>query len=274
MKLSILGMATAAVTMVGSMTHAGETLDRITEGGVLKVATEANWAPQSFLNDDNEMDGFDVDVAKEIGKRLNAEVEFITPSWDIITAGNWNGRWDLSVGSMTPTKARAEVLDFPATYYFTPAAVAVHADSAASNAGDLNDKRVGVCASCTYELYLQKDLEIDAVGAPEFEYIIDAGEIRSYPTSAPVFDDLRLGDGVRLDGLIDSMPAILNAIENGYPLKVIGTPVFYEPLAVATDKGDAEFNEAIAQAVSDMRDDGTLTRLSEKWYGVDYTTTN
>ena len=175
---------------------------------------------------------------------------------------------------MTPTEARSEVLDFPTAYYFTPAAVAVHQDSAASDVSDINGKRIGVCAACTFELYLQKDLEIDAQGVPEFEYLVDAGEIRSYPTSAPAFDDLRLGDGVRLDALIDSMPAILTAIENGYPLKIIGDPVFFEPLAVATDKGDAEFNDAIAHAVQDMRDDGTLTGLSEKWYGVDYTTTN
>lgn len=99
------------------MSFAGEALDRVMSAGVLKVATSADWAPQSFINDDNKMDGFDVDVARELAKRLGVEVEFVTPSWDIITAGRWNGRWDLSVGSMTPTKSRAEVLAFPGVYY-------------------------------------------------------------------------------------------------------------------------------------------------------------
>lgn len=66
------------------------------------MATDANWAPQSFLNDNNEMDGFDVDVAREIAKRMGVDIEFVTPDWSIITAGNWAGRWDISVGSMTP----------------------------------------------------------------------------------------------------------------------------------------------------------------------------
>src|SRR3546814_2413648 len=64
----------------------------------------------------------------------------VTPSWDIITAGNWGGRWDMSVGSMTPTKKRAEVLDFPAVYYYTPAAFAVHKDSEIDSLADLNGK--------------------------------------------------------------------------------------------------------------------------------------
>ena len=102
------------------MAQAGEVLDSIMAKKKLVVATDANWPPQSFINDKNEMDGFDVDVAREIAKRMGVSIEFITPSWDIITAGNWNRRWDLHVGSMTPTKKRAEMLAFPAVYYYTP----------------------------------------------------------------------------------------------------------------------------------------------------------
>ena len=199
-KMTLAGLACA---FVANAAFAGEALDRVMNDHVLKVATSANWAPQSFMNDKNEMDGFDVDVAREIAKRLGVEVEFVTPAWDIITAGNWNGRWDLSVGSMTPTSTRAEVLSFPAVYYFTPASVAVHNDSSATQPSDLNGKTVGACVSCTFELYLQHDLTIDAVGVPPFEYLIEPGELKTYQGSQPVFDDLRLGDGVRLDGIVE-----------------------------------------------------------------------
>ena len=53
-----------------------------------------------------------MDVANEIAKRLGVEVEFVTPDWDLITAGNWGDQWDMSVGSMTVTTARQEILDF------------------------------------------------------------------------------------------------------------------------------------------------------------------
>jgi polar amino acid transport system substrate-binding protein len=56
------------------------------------------------------------------------------------------------------------------------------------------------------------------------------------------------------------------------PMKLVGGPVFYEPLAVAVDRGDPEFSAKIAEIVTAMHADGTLKTLSEKWYGVDYST--
>ena len=269
-KRRILTLATVAALALSTTTSfAGEALDRVMEEGTLKVATDANWAPQSFLNDNNEMDGFDIDVAREIAKRLGVEVEFVTPSWDIITAGRWNGRWDLSVGSMTPTKSRAEVLAFPGVYYYTPASIAVHKDSPFETVSDLNGKAVGAGTSTTFELYLQHDLNIDAEGVPAFEYQLTA-ENKSYKDSTAAMDDLRLGDGVRLNGMVGSLPAILSAIEANYPLRVLGDPVFYEPLALAIDRGDEEFNDKLAGILADMKADGTLSALSVKWYKIDY----
>ena len=135
--------ASMAISFTALPANAGAVLERVLDAKTLKVATDASWAPQSFMNDKNEMDGFDIDVAKEIGKRLGVGVEFVTPGWDIITAGNWQGRWDMHVGSMTPTKERAKIFDFPAVYYYTPAAVAVHNDRLAVTLIDLDGKVVG-----------------------------------------------------------------------------------------------------------------------------------
>lgn len=265
-------LAVAALVCAPLAAKAGETLDRVMSSGTLTMSSDAAYPPQSFLNENNEMDGFDVDVGREIAKRLGVELEIITPAWEVITAGNWQGRWDISVGSMTPTETRAEVLDFPAVYYYTPASFAVHEDSSVSSLADLNGKTIGVCGGCTYEQYLTKELVIDAEGAPEFSFDVEAGELRSYETDTNAFDDLRLGDGARLDAVLSAQPTIQEAMKNGYPFKLVGDPVFYEPLAVATDKGDPEFDAKIAEIVDAMRADGTLTELSEKWYGVDYTT--
>lgn len=264
----------AAITPPWSpMVLAGETLDRVMSSKTLTLASDPEYPPQSFLNDQNEMDGFDVGVAREIAKRMGAELKIVTPAWEIITAGNWGGRWDISVGSMTPTTARATVLDFPAVYYYTPAAFAVHKDSPAASKADLNGKKIGVCGGCTYEAYLNKNLVIDAEGTPEFNYDVTAGEIRTYETDVNVLDDLRLGDGARLDGLLSARPTIDEAIKSGYPVKVIGDAAFYEPLAVAVDKGDPEFSAKVAEIVKGMHDDGTLSALSIKWYGTDFSST-
>ncbi|MGH6947587.1 MAG: transporter substrate-binding domain-containing protein [Kiloniellales bacterium] len=268
-RLSTAALLAAAIAAPAAL--AGETLDRVTSTKTLTMSSDPEYPPQSFLNSNNEMDGFDVDVGKEIAKRMGVELKIVTPSWDIITGGSWGGRWDMSVGSMTPTKKRAEVLDFPAVYYYTPASFAVHEDSKIDSLDDLNGKVIGTCGGCTYHSYLLKDLEIDAEGAPPFEYQVTAKEIKTYETDTHAFDDLRLGDGVRLDAVFSALPTIKEAIESGYPMKVVGKPAFYEPLSVATDKGDPEFDAKIADIVSAMKADGTLTELSEKWYGVDLT---
>jgi polar amino acid transport system substrate-binding protein len=187
-------------------------------------------------------------------------------------AGGWGGRWDIAVGSMTPTAERAQVLDFPAIYYYTPASFAVHADNTSvEDVEDLDGKTIGACAACTYELYLEGSLVIDAEGVPPFDYKVQPGRVVAYDGEGLAFDDLRLGDGVRLDGVLSNLPTLTQAIANGLPMRIVGEPVFYEPLAVAVDKGDAEFTQKIAEIVGAMHADGTLTALSEKWFGVDLT---
>jgi polar amino acid transport system substrate-binding protein len=130
---------------------------------------------------------------------------------------------------------------------------------------------VGVGVATTYESYLKGELVIDAVGAPAFTYDITGADIRTYDTDSLALDDLRLGDGVRLDGAVTALPTIDAAIKAGYPIKIVGAPLFLEPLAVATDKGDAEFDAKLTEIVQAMHDDGTLATLSQQFYGVDLT---
>ena len=68
-----------------------------------------------------------------------------------------------------------------------------------------------------------------------------------------------------------ALPTLLAAIKGGYPLKVVGDPLFREPLSVATEKGDDAWNARLAEIIATMRDDGTLRALSEEWYGADLT---
>lgn len=264
-------VATALTSLTGAA-WAGSTLDRIHETKVIKVATAANWPPQSFLGPDNKLQGFDIDVATEIGRRLGSKVDFVTPEYGIITAGRWSNRWDLSVGSMTPTTERSRVLDFPAIYYYTPYVFAVHKDAAETKVADLNGKIIGVEAGTTSEDYINRRLKIDAADVPPFTYEVTPGEVRTYGDSMGPLDDLRMGDGVRLNATLSALPTIVAAVKNGYPIvRVEGKPAYYEPLAIAVDKGDEAFNSALTKIVADMKADGTLKQLSEKWYGADLT---
>ncbi len=251
---------------------AGETLDRVMKSGELVGASADGYPPVAFLNERNEFDGFDVAVLKEVASRLGVRTRIVTPAWEAQVAGNWAGRWDIAIGSMTPTTERGRVLDFPAIYYYTPAAFGVHnSNTSISTVADLGGKAVGSCAACSYEDFLRKTLKIDAEGAPSFAYVDAAYTMKTYETDGLALDDLRLGDGVRVDAVLTNVPTLVEAQKNGYPVRILTPPVFFEPLAVAVDKGDPEFSAKLSEIIAAMHADGTLTGLSEKWFGVDLT---
>ncbi|MER9586386.1 MULTISPECIES: transporter substrate-binding domain-containing protein [unclassified Mesorhizobium] len=272
MRKLIAWLALATTTLAfASAASAGETIDRVTSKKAMVVATNSGWPPQSFLDDSNQLVGFDIDVSKEIGKRLGVEVSFDTPDWATMTGGHWQGRYDLGVGSVTPTKARAKVIDFEGIYYYSPYVYVVHKDSPAKSVADLNGKIIGVETATTSEDFVRRQLEIDAPGLPPIEYKLEPGEIRTFADSMLPFDDLRLGDGVRLNAVIAPEQTAQNAIKNGYPLRILeGGYAFREPLVVIAEKGDAEWNAKIGGILDEMKKDGTLTKLTTKWYGKDY----
>ena len=248
-------------------------LSDVQERGTLLVATDSNYAPQSFKNPDDTWEGFDIDVAREIANRLGVEIEFLDISFDVVTAGSWNDRWDINVGSMTVTPERQESLIFTAPYYYTPAAFAVHADSTATSIMDLAGLTVGVGAATTYSDYLEGGLTLvdeEILAEPP------AAEIQVYDTDLLAIQDLALGDGARLDAALTALPTIQNAIDEGQPIKVLGDPVYYEQLAVALDQSSSLDPQTLADEISviveEMRSDGTLTALSDQYYGVDITT--
>lgn len=249
-------------------------LGAVLEAGVLVVSTDPNYPPQSFLDEAGELAGFDVDVAKEVAARLGVEVEFVTPDWDLITAGSWGGRWDISIGSMTPTEERAQLLWFTAPYYYTPASFAIHTSNTTIQApGDLAGKTIGLGIATTYEAYLNGSLSIMG-GETAYDPPPDI-KIWPYVTDAEAFKDMELGDGVRLDAVMSAQPTIQDAINEGYPLKFLGTPAFYEPLVFALDRTRGPSDnmlEGLNEIIAAMREDGTLTGLSLEWYGIDVTT--
>ncbi|HUF59213.1 MAG TPA: transporter substrate-binding domain-containing protein [Actinomycetota bacterium] len=254
--------------------NAGDLLAEICTNGEIRVSTDPAYPPQSELNPETgEYEGFDIDVATEIADRLGVDIAWETPAWEILTAGSWNNRWDMSVGSMTPVNERQEVLNFTEPYSFVPAVIVVHEDSTASDVTtDLDGKKVGVCADCTYQFYLEKSLEISGF---EFEFVIDDTVVQGYDTDTTALQDLALGDGTRLDAVMTSSPvAVAFAAEN--PVKIVGDPVFGEPLAIAFDKSSeldgATLLDAVDQIVADLHSEGTLSELSLQWYdGVDVT---
>lgn len=279
--VAALALALAvSVAACGGDESSNDLLASIEDKGTLTVSTDPAYPPQSELNKDtNAYEGFDIDVATEIANRLGVEIAWEAPAWETIISGNWNGRWDISVGSMTITPERAEVLHFTPPYYYTPASIAVHADNTTiTDASGLDGKKVGVCGGCTYDSYLQGSLVIaqDETGEPvEIQSVVTDPTIVTSDTDSTSIQDLSLGDGRRLDAVISAQPTLQAAIDADKPIKIVGEPVYYEPLSVAIDRSSeldpTSLVERISEIVNEMHDDGTLSELSEKWYGADLT---
>jgi len=270
--------AASAPTAMAEATAApaagGDLLAEVKKRGKLLIATDANYKPQSFKNPDGSFEGFDIDVATEVAKRLGVAAEFIDVNYDLITAGSWNNRWDMNAGSMTITPDRKKALYFSSPYYYTPASFVVHKDSKAASIDDLKGKQIGVGAATTYLDYLEVKLNLEG------ETILKAAPagttVKTYPSDVDALTDLALGDGTRVDAVLTALPTAEEAIKGGQPLKVLGEPVYYEDLALAFDQKSALDSKGLADAVTkiinDMHKDGTLTKLAAKYYSSDLTT--
>jgi polar amino acid transport system substrate-binding protein len=274
----------------GGGSQADNLLDAVKERGYILVSTDPNYEPQSFLNTEGsrpsdtkcpsdalttaEMQGFDVDVAKAIGDGLGVETCFATPDWDIITAGSWADKWDVSVGSMTITTNRQQALDFSVPYYYTPAVIAVRADAGVGSPADLNGQALCVGTATTYESWLNHNME--ELGLPESSIYAEAPDVTVVPLSTDQECAQAIAAG-REDfvGYVTSDTVVNANIAEGFPVVKLGSPVFSEDLAAAFDKSSSlptdTLRAEIDSIINAMHSDGRLSALSNQWLGEDLT---
>lgn len=246
-------------------------LERAKARGGLVAAAVPDALPLAAPDAAGDLTGFDIDVAKEIARRLQMPVTFITPGWDAILAGGWEGEWDYSVSNITPTEGRSRRLEFPAVYRFEAVVAVVHLDSHwALKPGDVSGKRVGVTRETTFEQYLLHDLTIYAGETPP-DYLIENPSIQRFPNKKTALKALARGDGAVIDAVVTSIATAQAAIDEGLPVKVVPGFLVWEPVAIAIDRGDDAFGDRIEKVVEEMLDDGTLSALSMKWFGLDMT---
>ena len=292
---SVLAVAIVATLVLaacggGAAAQPKDLLEAIKQRGYILISTDPNYEPQTFLNTEGqrpdntkcpsdalttaEMQGFDVVVAKSIGDALGVVTCFATPDWDVITAGSWADKWDLSVGSMTITTARQKALDFSVPYYYTPAVVAVRADSGVTDLAGLEGEALCAGTSTTYESWLNQDMA--ALGLPESSIYAEAPNV----TVVPLPTDQECAQAIaagREDfiGYVTSETVVDANIAAGFPVVKLGSPVYSEDLAAAFDKSTSLPTDTLRAEVDKlftaMHGDGRLSELSNKWFKVDLT---
>jgi polar amino acid transport system substrate-binding protein len=250
----------------------GGLLDKVLKAGVLVVSTDPNSAPESFQNPDGTYVGFDISVATELAKRLGVTVKFVTPDWAIITAGSWSGRWDVSVGSMTPTSTRAKVLDFSPPYYFVPAQLTASAASGITTIDGMAGKSVCTGEATTHVDWLN-GTKLDFGALSPTNSPPPGIKVVTLKTDAECPQTWKAGRN-DFQGWLGSLSTVEAAIKAGDPVVTLGAPVYFEPSSIAVDKSgpnDTDFVARLTQIVNDMHTDGTLAALSLKYEGNDLT---
>ena len=228
----------------------------IVNRGSVIVANDANYPPQSSVDQaTGKLVGFDVDVANKMGELLGLKVDFKNPAWETIPAGLQQGKYDVSIGSMTITPERQKVLAFTDPYYYTSGQIFVKkGGQQITGVADLAGKKVGVGAATTYYDYLKKNTK---------------AVVKTYTTDADAFPDLANGN---LDFVMTAGPTGQQAILSGQPFEFSGKPLYYEDLAMALKLGEADWLAMLNYTVQTMHSDGSLTAMSKQWYnGMDLT---
>lgn len=267
----------AETTAATTTTEAGpdDLLAEVLDRGTIVISTEAKYPPWAYYDDDGNIAGFEIDVAEEIARRLGVETEYVEPDFSVVAAGNWAGRWDMSVQSLTVTEERQDVLLFTQAYTGNPVVFALHEDNTdiVDLETDLDGKRIGCCAGCVQQRYLEKDIAIEGF---DVNFVVDDAEVVPYEGgSEAAYADLILGDGVRLDAVLGTIAGVCGQIEAGAPLKPFGyeDPVLYEWNSIAFDKNAPKDPTRLWQEVDrilgEMMEEGFVAEASVRHFEED-----
>jgi polar amino acid transport system substrate-binding protein len=262
-------------------------LAQILARGTLVLFTDPKYPPQSFTVKGGkrpastkcapnqvtapEMAGYDADSGKLIAKALGVEPCFVTPSWTEVTAGNWGDRWDLAYGSGAIDFDRMNVLYMTQPSYSTPTTFFVPKQSKAKTVADIVGKKIGACAGCTMEKYLRGTLNLP--GSRIQKGLVGKPHIVTYDTEVPGLAATAKG---KLDAFLCSEPVGDGAIKDGEALRRLATPAYYSFKTGYVDKKSGldvgPFIDRVDQIMAARHADGTMKRLSIKYFGADFAT--
>lgn len=250
--------STEAVSGTIDVSDADGLLKEVLEKGKLVAGMEGDWAPWSYHDTDtDEVIGFDADTARAIGEKLGVEVEIVEAPWESLFAGLDDGRYDIVVNGVEITEERSEKYDFSEPYAYIHTALVVR--------GDNEDIK-------SFE-ELKGKKTVNSIGSTYMELA------ESYGASAAGVSTLNDTIQNVIDGRAD---ATLNADVSFYDymnqqpdanIKIVATTEEASQVAIPIRKGEdtASFEAAVNAAIEELKADGTLAELSEKYFGSDVT---
>lgn len=246
---NVLRFAGACALVIAASTAQAETL---------KIATEGAYPPFNYVDSNNQLHGFDVDIANALCKQMKVECQIVAQDWEGIIPALLAKKYDAVVASMIATDERKKKIAFSNHYYRTPLSVAVAKDSDITDAQtNFKGRTVGAQASSTQAIYA------------EDHYGPAGADVKFYPTLDEANSDLAAG---RVDGVIaDKFPLLAWAESAGKDCcKIIGdVNGTTADASIAVRKEDNALRERLNKALDEIVADGTYKKISSRYFAFD-----
>ena len=237
---------------------AGEQLQTIKDKGVINIGLEGTYPPFSFVDESGKLSGFEVELSEALAKELGVKAKIQPTKWDGILAALESKRLDAVVNQVTISEERKKKYDFSEPYTVSGIQALVLKKKLEAlkinGAADLAGKKVGVGLGTNYEQWVKQE--------------VPKADVRTYEDDPSKFQDLRVG---RIDAILIDRLAALEYAKKAQDTAVTGEAFSRQESGIALRKGEPELLDAINKALDKLRAEGTLAKLSEKYFGADVT---
>lgn len=225
--------------------------ETIAKSGTIIVATEGAFPPFNFFQN-GKLAGYEIDVAQAVADKLGVKIEWKTLSFDALLAGLRQDRWDAVIASFGYTAERAKVVDFTYPHYCSGGQIVTRTGGPAT-VKDLPGKTVAVQTGTTYFDFAKK--------------VPGTKEVKNFPLDTDARAALV---GGRVDVWITDRFVAKTVVEANAGL-VRGEVLFAERVSFNVKRGNLMLKDQLSATVEALQKDGTLTRISEKWFKEDIT---
>ncbi|MTI81832.1 MAG: transporter substrate-binding domain-containing protein [Firmicutes bacterium] len=235
------------------------TLEQIEENGVLVAGLDDTFAPMGYRDaETNELIGFDIDMGEELAKRLGVDIEWQPTAWDGVMGSLNSKKFDVIISGMSVTDERKEVINFSKNYVNAGIGMVVSKDN--NDIKGLEDLKALDPSEIATQTGSSGKTACDELGLEG---------VKVYDQYPEAFQDLAIG---RVKAVIVDVTTAAHYIsKKPDAYKVVGDRLVEEPYAIGIRKDDADLKAAIDNALTEMIKDGTLTSISQKWFGDDVT---
>lgn len=243
------------LTGCGNKSKEDTSLKDIKDKGEFVVGLDDSFPPMGFKNDKGEIVGFDIDLAKEVAKKMGVKVIFKPVQWDGVVLSLNNKDIDVIWNGLTITEKRKEQINFSKPYVENKQIIVVNNDSNIKSKKDLNKKTVAIQLGSSSEVALDSDKD----------FVESLKELKKYSNNTEALMDLQ---AKRVDAVVvDEVVGRYYISKKPNVFKVLDEDFGGESYGVGFRKTDNSFRQAVDKALDEVIKDGTADKISEKWFG-------